>query len=210
MAGHTHITGGASSITALLCTLVAGCNAQTPTAPERVGSAAIIGSTEMPPSSPAATSASASVHAKARTSYHLNLLEGTVTLTFADGSALWGTYRGAASIPSSGPPRASLDGIVTGGTGLFAGAGGTLSGTGTGGFAGDGEFSVALRVAVSTSDGAPMDVRATLKGTSTSTCTTTAPPRMALDGTGSAKGLASATGHLEHDLGSEICAIIVE
>ena len=33
---------------------------------------------------------------------------------------------------------------------------------------------------------------------------------MALDGTGSAKGLASATGHLEHNLGTRICAIIVE
>ena len=75
---------------------------------------------------------------------------------------------------------------------------------------GDGEFSVALRAAVASSDGESLDVRATLKGTSTSTCTTTAPPRMALDGTGSAKGLASATGHLEHNLGTRICAIIVE
>ena len=210
MAGHTHISGGAVPITVLLCALGAGCSAQAPTAPERVGAAAIIGPTEMPPSSPAGTSASASVHAKARTSHNFDLLEGTVSLTLADGSALWGTYHGAASIPSSGQPRASLEGTVTGGTGLFAGAGGSLSGTGVGGFAGDGVFSVTLRAAVATGDGESLDVRVALKGTSTSTCTTTAPPRMALDGTGNAKGLASATGHLEHNLGTRICAIIVE
>ena len=170
MAGHTHITGGALSITVLLCALAGGCSAQAPTAPERVGAAAIIGPTEMPPSSPAGTSASASVHAKVRTSHNFDLLEGTVRLTLADGSALWGTYHGAAGVPM-GKPRASLEGTVTGGTGLFAGAGGSLSGTGVGGFAGDGEFSVALRAAVATGDGESLDFRAALKGTSTSTCT---------------------------------------
>ena len=210
MAGHTHITGGARSITVLLCALVAGCSAQAPTAPERVGAAAITSPTDMPASSPAAPSASVSLQPRARTSHDYDLLEGSVTLTLADGSALWGTYHGAASIPSSGPSRASLEGEVTGGTGLFAGATGSLSGRGTGGFAGDGEFSVALRAAISTHDGGSLALRVTLKGTSTSTCTTTAPPRMALDGTGRAKGLASATGHLEHNLGTKICAIIVE
>jgi hypothetical protein len=33
---------------------------------------------------------------------------------------------------------------------------------------------------------------------------------MFLDGTGTAKSIASATGHLEHNLGSQICAIITE
>jgi hypothetical protein len=210
VAGHTHITDGALSITVLLCALAGGCSTQAPTAPERVGASAIIGPTEMPASSPAGASAPASVHAKARTSHNFELLEGTVRLTLADGSALWGTYHGAASIPSSGKPRASLEGTVTGGTGLFAGAGGSLSGTGVGGFAGVGEFSVALRAAVATGEGESLDVRAALSGTSTSTCSTTAPPRMALVGTGNAKGLASATGHLEHNLGTRICAIIVE
>ena len=210
MAGPTHITGGALSITVLLCVSIAGCSAQAPTAPERVGSAALIGPTEIPPPSPAATSTSVSVHAKTRASHSYDLLEGTITLTLPDGSALWGTYHGVASIPSSGQPRATLEGTVTGGTGLFAGAAGSLSGRGTGGFAGDGEFSVALRAAVSMRDGESLDVRATLKGTSTSTCTTTAPPRMALDGTGSVRGLAGATGHFEHNLGTKICAIIVE
>ena len=79
-------------------------------------------------------------------------------------SALWGTYHGAASIPSSGQPRASLEGTVTGGTGLFAGASGSFSGTGMGGFAGDGVFSVTLRATVSTRDGGSLDVRAQTEG----------------------------------------------
>jgi hypothetical protein len=210
MAGHTHIRGGTLSITVVLCALVAGCSAQAPTAPERVGAAAITGPTDMPAPSPAASSASLSLQASARTSHDFDLLEGSFTLTFADGSALWGTYHGDARLPSSGQPRASLEGVVTGGTGLFAGATGSLRGRGTGGFAGDGEFTVALRAAVSTPDSGSLDLRATLKGTSTSTCTLTAPPRMALDGSGSARGLASVTGRLEHNLGTQICAIIVE
>jgi hypothetical protein len=145
-----------------------------------------------------------------RTSRTLELLEGIVTITLADGSTLSGTYHGTNTIPSSGPARATLDGVLTGGTGEFAGAKGTLSGTGTGGFSDDGPFSVALRAIGSTGNGVPLDVRASLKGTSTSACTTTAPPRMFLDGTGTAKSIASATGHLEHNLGSQICAIIVE
>ena len=53
MAGHTHITGGALSITALLCASAAGCSAQAPTAPEHIGAAAITGPADMPASSPA-------------------------------------------------------------------------------------------------------------------------------------------------------------
>ncbi len=210
MAGRPHITGSGVVIHVVLCALVAGCSAQAPMAPGRVGSAAIIGPTDALVSSLAETSASAPVHARTRTSHTFELFEGTVTLTLADGSAIWGTYHGTANVPGSGQPRATLEGAVTGGTGLFAGATGDLTGTGTGGFANDGEFSVALRAAVSTGDGASLDVRVALRGISTSTCTTTAPPRIALDGTGRAKGMARATGHLEHNLGTQICAIIVE
>jgi hypothetical protein len=33
---------------------------------------------------------------------------------------------------------------------------------------------------------------------------------MALDGTGNARGMSNTSAHLEHNLGSQICAIIVE
>lgn len=208
MAGCSLIPGRVLFGPAVVCVLVAGC-AQAPTAPERVDSAASIRPTDAPASS-LANSGAAMPHARARTVRTFDLREGTVTLTLADGSALWGTYHGTATDASTGQRRATLEGAVTGGTGRFAGARGGLSGSGTGGFSGDGEFSVALRAALSTEDGVLIDMRVTLRGVSTSTCSTTAPPRLSLIGTGTARGMASATGHFEHDLGTQPCAVIVE
>ena len=133
-----------------------------------------------------------------------------MSLALSDGNTIWGTYHGTASVPSVGRSRATLEGEVTGGTGLFAGATGTLKGAGIGGFVNDGEFSVTLRATVSMANGYSREVPVALNGISTSTCTTTAPPRVALDGTGKAKGTGSAAAHLEHNLGAQICAIIVE
>lgn len=210
MAGCPHIPGRVLVSSLVLCALVAGCSAQAPTAPERVDSAALIRPTDVPASPLAETSVSVPVQARAQTSHTFQLLEGAVTITLADGSAIWGTYHGTATVPSSGQRRATIEGVVTGGTGPLAGATGGLSGTGTGGFAGDGEFSVALRAAFSTGDGVSHHMRVALRGVSTSTCNTTEPPRIFLNGTGTARGTAGATGQLEHNLGTQICAIIVE
>jgi hypothetical protein len=133
-----------------------------------------------------------------------------MSLTLSDGSTIWGTYHGIATVPSVGQSRATLEGQVTGGTGMFAGATGGLEGAGIGEIANDGEFSMRLRATVSTADGQSLELPVALSGISTSTCTTTAPPRVALDGTGKARGISSAAAHLEHDLGTQICAIIVE
>jgi hypothetical protein len=48
-----------------------------------------------------------------------------------------------------------------------------------------------------------------LKGTTTSTCTTTAPPRMFLEGEGTVHGTGAASGRLEHELGTRVCAVII-
>ena len=78
--------------------------------------------TQWPSSAPVTTVSSLAeggdsktVQARARTSHTLQVLEGTVTLTLADGSAIWGTYRGTANLPSSGQHRATFEGAVTGG-----------------------------------------------------------------------------------------------
>lgn len=209
MAGRPHFAGRVVTLF-VVCLVFAGCSGQAPTAPEPMGAAANIGQADALVSPLAKTSPSPPVHAKTRTSRSYDLLEGAFTMTLADGSEIWGTYHGAATVPSSGQSRATLEGVVTGGTGLFAGTTGDLTGTGTGGFVDDGEFSVALRAAVVRGNGTSVDVRAALKGISTSTCTTTAPPRLALAGTGSARGMDSASAHLEHNLGAQICAIVVE
>lgn len=131
-------------------------------------------------------------------------------MTLPDGSSIWGTYSGSASTATGSlSSRAKLDGEITGGTGTFAGATGTFRAAGTGGFVNDGPFSATLRVSVSSASRSSIQWAVTLNGTSTSTCSTTAPPRMALDGTGDVKGSGTITGHLEHNLGSSICAVPV-
>jgi hypothetical protein len=159
--------------------------------------------------SPAEASAPALALGIPRTSYTVNLLQGTMSLTLSDGSRIWGTYHGTATVPSVGQSHATLEGEVTGGTGRFAGATGSLEGAGIGEIANDGEFSLRLRATVSTATDHSLELPVALNGISRSTCTTTAPPRVALDGTGKARGLVSAA-HLEHNLGAQICAIIIE
>ena len=210
MARRPHAVGCVVITSVVACVLAAGCGAQAPTAPAPVSSAPLLGPSDAPVSPLAGSKQPTAVHKRVRDPFTFDLLEGTVTVTLADGSAMWGTYQGTANVPASGQSRATLAGTLTGGTGRLSGATGDIVGNGTGGFANDGEFAVALRAAVVTSDGQPLDLRLALRGVSTSTCTTTAPPRMALSGTGSAKGIGSASGHLQHDLGTRICAVIVE
>ena len=192
----------------LLGGLVAGCTTQAPTAPGLVGAPAIAGVTEGQVVSPAAVSG-ARAPAAARVVRTFDLREGQLTLSLADGTSLAGTYHGVATAPSTGQAKATLEGIVTGGTGMFDGATGAISGAGTGAFSGDGPFSVSLRVSVTTADGSTRSLRVALKGTTTSTCTTTAPPRMFLDGEGTVQGAGAASGRLEHDLGTRVCAVII-
>ena len=117
VAGHPHIAGLVLANHVVVCALVAGCGAQSPAAPARVGSVAINSPSDDLVSSLAEGSDSKTVQARARTSHTLEVLEGTVTLTLADGSAIWGTYRGTANLPSSGQHRATFEGAVTGGAG---------------------------------------------------------------------------------------------
>jgi hypothetical protein len=219
VAGLFSTRGRALGIALAFSLPLAGCGAQSPLSPDPVSAAAVAGPlgavapvAPSAPSAPAVAAGSPAVKtkAKARFTFRFDMLKGALSLVFPDGSALFGTYRGVATNPSAGQPRATLEGEFTGGTGIFAGATGRFSGEGTGGFAGDGEFAVALRGDVARAGSRkPFDLRVTLKGTVASTCTTEAPPRLFLDGTGAAKGLGLAVGHLEHDLGTQACAIIV-
>jgi len=209
VAGLPSARGRSLGIAGSLGLLLAGCGTQTPLAPDPVSATAMAGPVEaLAPPSPL-VSAAATTTTKARFAFRFDMLDTAMTLVFADGSALEGTYRGVATNPVGGQARATLEGDITGGTGVFAGASGTFSGSGTGGFAGDGEFSVSLRGDVIRSGRKPLDLRVTLKGTVASTCTTETPPRLFLDGTGAAKGLGAVVGHLEHNLGTEPCAVII-
>ena len=215
MAGRSYARGRAFGIVALLAVAVAGCSAQSPLAPDPVSAAPVASpiTVAAPPGNAAlaapALSPAVKTTAKAKFTFRFDMLKGDLTLVFEDGSAIMGSYSGVALNPTTGQPRATLEGTVTSGTGIFTGASGTFSGVGTGGFAGTGEFTVSLRGDVTRANGRTVDLRVTLKGTVASICPTEAPPRLFLDGTGASKGLGDVVGHLEHDLGTEACAIIV-
>ena len=200
--------GAAASLSVMLC----GCSAQAPLAPDPVSASAVvapIGNPTAAPSVSASGKAPAKPLAERKFVFRFDMVEGALTLVFPDGSALFGTYQGVATNPLNGQPRATLEGDVTGGTGIFAGATGTFTGDGTGGFAGDGTFTVSLRGTVLPASRRQLDLRLTLRGTVASTCTTEAPARLFLDGVGSYKSLGAVTGHLEHSLGTEPCAVII-
>ena len=59
------------------------------------------------------------------------VIEGSFTLTAADGSTVFGTYDGQAA-PSGSPSVLAFEdpGVITGGTGRFAGAAGTVTQSG--------------------------------------------------------------------------------
>ena len=190
--------------------MISGCGAQSPAAPDRTAPPVLAGSATTQPSSLSEPSASPIRQGQVRTSYSVDLLEGSLSLSLSDGSTIRGSYHGTATVPSVGTTRATLEGEITGGTGVFAGASGDLRGSGTGALADSGRFSLSLRATISTSDGSSRNVSVMLDGVSTATCTTTAPPRLALDGKGTDRGKDSATAHLEHDIGDRICAIPVE
>lgn len=69
---------------------------------------------------------------------------GTFTLTAANGDALFGTYAGQAA-PTGDPTVIAFDdpGVITGGTGRFAGASGTLTQHGVADLA-SGEYTATL------------------------------------------------------------------
>jgi len=211
VAGFSFARGRAFGVAVSLSVALTGCTAQSPLAPDPVGAAALAGPLEAAgPAPPASAAVKTKATATAKFTFRFDMLEGALTLVFADGSALTGNYRGVALNPTVGQPRATFDGVVTGGTGAFNGATGNFTGDGTGGFAGDGEFTASLRGDVRKADGTRVDLRVSLKGAVASICTTEAPPRLFLDGRGSAKaGLGAVVGHLEHDLGTEPCAIII-
>ena len=75
--------------------------------------------------------------------------EGTFTLTAANGDKVFGTYGGQA-VPTADPSVVAYDdpGVITGGTGHFAGAGGTVTTAGHANMA-TGEYSGTLTGSVS-------------------------------------------------------------
>jgi hypothetical protein len=77
------------------------------------------------------------------------LVGGRFTMSTSTVDFVEGNYTGSVSTAGSPPFQASIEITVAGGGGQFAGASGSLQGTGSGAFAGEGPFELSLKGAIS-------------------------------------------------------------
>lgn len=157
------------------------------------------------PSAPPATVAASSLSAARTADSTHELLSGSFTLTFENGDYLAGTYEGLASISNPGPDTATLEFTITDGSGRFEGAEGTLTGEGRGAYSGEGEFRLAVRGTISTTqepDG--VDIHTNISGDATLSCESLIIVAR-LGGDGNVPRFGSATAELTHEVGGTSC-----
>jgi hypothetical protein len=126
-----------------------------------------------------------------------SLSNGKFTVTASPVDSFGGDYTGLASVSSSGRPTATLDLNVSTGTGVFAGALGSLSGVGAGAFIGEGPFSLGLDGFISTTLDRRFRVKLEVTGTSSASCS---PPNivLTLNGTGDAAKVGNVQTQFNH------------
>ena len=100
------------------------------------------------------------------------LLNGTFVIATGSGDQLTASFVGAVTAPIPGRPTVTLNFVITGGSGVFQGASGTLQGEGSGAFTSEGDFVLhsVTGVLVTTADPAGSLFRATVVGTSALSC----------------------------------------
>jgi hypothetical protein len=130
------------------------------------------------------------------------LLNGMFTITTRTGDRLTGTYVGEVTAPIPGRPTAMLTLEVTGGTGVFEGATGTLDAEGSGAFVGEGQFVLSSLHGVlsTTAEPAGFVFRATVVGTSALSCSAADRILLTLRG----RATVARVGHVDVELSSEI------
>jgi len=163
-----------------------------------------------PTASPATTHADSALGspALASTSRVVNsfpLVNGTFTLSLiaADGTegTITGTYTGQAVAAIPGTTTAALDMLVSSTTGPIGTVTG-LAASGSGAFLGGGDFSLTLTVSTST---IKQDIKATLRGTSTLSCSSASRPLVTQHGTGSTSKFIAVTIDMQHEVGNAGC-----
>jgi hypothetical protein len=115
-----------------------------------------------------------------------------------------GTYSGTA-LSSSGSDRASLTLQITGGTGVYAGASGTLSASGTGAFTGEGAFSLDVRGDATLAGGRRVHVSINLSGTSSVSCSALDQILVTQTGAGSMGRAGRVSAPLQHEVEQTGC-----
>jgi hypothetical protein len=105
-----------------------------------------------------------------QTANTFNLSNGSFTVTASNGDSFGGVYTGLVSVSTTLRSTTSLDLNVTSGTGGFLGAQGSLSGTGTGAFTGEGAFYLGLDGFIATAADRRVHVKVDVTGTSSVSC----------------------------------------
>ena len=185
-----------------------GCSQSAPTAPTPTAVAAspVASATSVSGSAAGGTSVGSSSLAASSASHSVDLSGGTFRVTTTSSDQLTGTYTGRATVPQSRPATVTFDLRVTGGSGAFQGASGTLRGDGTGAFAGEGTFSLSLKGPLSLA-GKPgsSNVQTDISGTARTSCVG-GRIQVTLQGSGSSNRFGNVTETLTHVLGNAACS----
>ena len=160
--------------------IVGACNGASPMSPSRSDGASSAVAKSSPPGVVTALSS------------------GNLTVTTRQGT-LTGTYTGEANGTAG-----TFSVALTGGTGPFDGASGTLTGDGGGDFTGESGFSLVLDGVMTTAAGS-RKLKINVKGTSTFSCVNQV-PFLTLTGSAQVTGSGSSTAVLSHRVGNLSCS----
>lgn len=182
-----------------------------------IGLGAVMGCGRTSPVSP--TSAAASVSqpvviagpapatggAMTRRATGFPIVSGTFTIASDSGDGLTGTYTGTSFVSAGAPERALLNLQISGGTGAYAGASGSMGATGVGAFTGEGPLTVDLK-GDALVHGKHLPLRIGLVGTSSVSCSSSSEVVVTQTATGSMKKTGDVHATFRHVVGQAGCS----
>ena len=195
-----------ATLTLLCGPATAACTGSGPTAPDSIDLGVVSSTARSAPNVPGPDAfnltAESSPDVRLPTT---TIVGGTLRLTAANGDVLTATYTGQVTITARSSD-ASLDLQVTGGSGQFQGATGTLRGDGTGAFAGEGTFSLVLKGSLNlTGKPGASNFRAHVLGAAFVSCLDER-IWVALEGDGNSNRSGNVTATFRHQVTNSFCA----
>jgi hypothetical protein len=134
------------------------------------------------------------------------LLGGSFTIEARGGDGIVGTYAGTSTFSGAGRQRSSVTLQVTGGSGTFAGASGSLAVSGTGAFADEGKFTLDGEGELTLAGGRRAVVVFTLRGSSVASCSPSEQIAIAQSATGTMSRAGRVDARLSHVVGNTGCS----
>ena len=133
------------------------------------------------------------------------IVSGTFTIASDSGDSVTGTYTGTSFVSASAPERALLTLQISGGTGTYAGASGSMGASGVGAFTGEGAFTADIKGDALVS-GKHLPLRIALAGTSSVSCSANSEIVISQTATGSMKKTGDVHATLMHVVGQAGCS----